>query len=281
MSIALKTLPWLLALPLAAAAPAADVDAIMAQFPAPGPAQANGLFDALIDAGEDTIASLCDRLVPLGATDDNAPRYALTGLARYASRPDAGRDRDVVEDALLNGLDRAKHPDIQSFLIRQLQQCGTNRSVSALRDFVAHEQLASDAILALEAIGTAKARRALAAQLSRTSGDTQLRVIAALAGDGKHRRAARAIRNRLEAGADANETVHLLSLLASVAGAGAHPDLIDAAGHEAPRVRKAALLHAAELMDARAARKWRKALDNGDLPDDAKAAVMAMLEVQV
>lgn len=262
---------------LFAPAATAEVDTLIAQFPAHDAAAANQLFDALIDLGEDAIEDLCDRLVPMGEGDDNPARYALVGLARYASRPDAGHDREVVEEGLLEGLENTKKPEIQAFLLRQLQQCGTNNTVSEISGLLESPAVASHTILTLDAIDTWRARRALTKALRKTTGDTQLQILAALADNGHNGRVTRTARARLHANPDADEYVHLLSILVDVAGDKAHADLIAAMDREEPRIRKAALGHAATMMDRYAERKWRKKVLDKQLPDAVKRDIGALL----
>lgn len=266
---------WALVLPLVLLgnAATAEVDEIIAQFPANDAEQANELFEALLEAGEDAIAGLCETLVPLGEGDDNAARYALTGLARYTSRPDAGRrDQDTVEEALLAGLERADDPEVRAYLLRQLQQCGSGSAVSGIAEFLDDDAVASHAILALDAIDAWRARRALVKALKTTDGDTQLQVLAALSDKGGWR-VARVIRGRLEAQPEANEYVHLLSMLVAIAGDNAHPELIAAMDRQEPRIRQTALAHAAPLMDGRAARKWRKKVMQDGVSDTVKREI--------
>ncbi|MDP1602665.1 MAG: HEAT repeat domain-containing protein, partial [Legionella sp.] len=255
-----RCLPALLLAGLWTAPATAGVDEIIAQFPAPNAEEADALFDALLVEGEEAITGLCGQLVPMGEGDDNAVRYALTGLARHASRPDAGDAQDTVEDALLAGLANAVDPEIQCFLLRQLQQCGTNASVNAIDEFLLDDAVASNAILALDALGTRKAKRALTQALNETTGTTQLQLLSVLSDDGRNRTAARVATQRLDSTADANEYVHLLSILVALKSNGANDHLIAAMDREEPRIRKAALSHAAPLTDRFAERKWRKKL---------------------
>lgn len=267
----------LLPLLLVGTAATASVDDILAQFPANDAAQANKLFDALLGEGEGAIAGLCGQLVPLGAGDDNAIRFALNGLARYTSRPGAGHYRAVVEEALLEGLEDAKNPEVQAFLLRQLQQCGGNETVSEIGELVVHSAVSSHAILALDTIDTWRARRTLTKALNKTEGDTQLEILSALADEGSNWRAVQTIRKRLAGNPPAGETVHLLSILVEMADDNAHRDLIAAMDREEPRIRKAALAYAAPMMDRYAVKKWEKKTLDKDLPDEVKREIGNLL----
>jgi len=255
----------------------AGVDEIIAQFPANDAVQANRLFDALIAEGENAITDLCGQLAPLGDGDDNSVRYALNGLARYASRPGAGQDRALVEEALLEGLEKTKQPEVQAFLLRQLQQCGGNETVSEINDLVANSAVSSHAILVLDTIDTWRARRALTKALKKTQGDTQLEILSALADEGSNWQAVQTIRRRLSGNPPADETVHLLSILVSMAGDNAHRDLISAMDREEPRIRKAALAYAEPMMDQYAIRRWEKKTLDKNIPDAVKREIGVLL----
>ena len=228
------------------AAQAATVDEIIAQFPAQDAATANSLFEQLLDLDDDALEGLCDRLVPLGAGDDNAVRYALTGLARYVSRPGAD-DRDDVEEALLEGLKKNEDPECRAFLLRQLQQCGSDDSVKSVARLLKDEANASHAILVLDTLGTEKANRALTKGLRTKSSATQLQILSALADNGENPKAAKVVRKRLAANPAADEQVHLLSILVRLEGKAAGEDVTEALKSDQPRVAQAASALAKEI----------------------------------
>lgn len=230
------------------AAHAATVDEIIAQFPAQDAATANALFDQLLAMDDDAIEELCTRLVPLGAGDDNAARYALTGLARYVSGPGVEAGREAVEEALLEGLEANTDAECRAFLLRQLQQCGSDEIVSEIGTLLEDEANATHAILTLDAIGTKKATRVLTKGLKKTSGATQLQILSVLANNGPNRSASKVVRDRLGANPAADEYVHLLSILVSLEGIKANDALIAAVDRPEPRCQQAALGLANELL---------------------------------
>ena len=273
LALGLAALAASLCTPLAGA----DVAAIVAQFPANDAATANTLFEALLDEGDDAIEGLCDQLVPLGAGDDNGPRYALTGLARYVSRPGAEEDREDVEEALLEALEDEDNAEVKQFLLRQLQQCGGNETVSEIGGLLLDDGTASHAILTLDAIGTRKAKRTLTKALKKTKGTTQIQLLAALSEHGRNRTAVNVLEDRLEAQPEADEYVHLLSMLVALQGDKAHDVLINAMDREEARCRKAALSHASTMMDKYAVKKWRKKVMDADTSDDVKREIGGLL----
>jgi hypothetical protein len=230
----------------ALAVQAATVDEIIAQFPAQDAATANALFGQLLALDDDAIEGLCTRLVPLGAGDDNAARYALTGLARYVSGPGVD-DRDDVEEALLEGLKKNGDPECRAFLLRQLQQCGSDDSVKSVARLLKDEANASHAILVLDALGTEKANKALTKGLRTKSSATQLQILSALANNGENPKAAKAVRKRLTTNPAADEQVHLLSILVRLEGKAAEDVVSAALKSDQPRVAQAAAGFAKEI----------------------------------
>lgn len=228
------------------AAQAATVDEIIAQFPAQDAATANALFEQLLDLDDDALDGLCARLIPFGEGDDNAVRFALTGLARYVSRPGAD-DRDDVEEALLAALKSNKDSECRAFLLRQLQQCGGDDSVKPVARLLKDEANASHAILVLDTLGSEKAEKALTKGLRTKSSRTQLQILSALADNGENPKAAKAVRKRLAANPGADEQVHLLSILVRLEGKRAGEDVAAAVKSDQPRVAQVATTLAKEI----------------------------------
>lgn len=255
---------------------AATLDEIIAKFPAQDAATSSALFDELL-ATDGAIETLATRLVPLGAGDDNPARYAITGLARYVSRPCAEASRAKVEEGLLEALEASTNPECRAFLLRQLQQCGGNETVSEIGSLLQDEAVASYAILTLDAIGTPKATKALTKGLKKTSGLTQLQILSVLANNGSNRTAGKVVRKRLAGNPEMNEYVNLLSILAKLDGVKAQDAFIAAMDRPEPRCRKAALGLAAESLDAAAGKKWQKKMDAPGTSAEVKAEITTLL----
>lgn len=218
---------------------AATLDEIIAKFPAQDAATSSALFDELL-ATDGAVETLATRLVPLGAGDDNPARYAITGLARYVSRPGAEASRAKVEEDILEALEASTNPECKAFLLRQLQQSGSDETVSEIGGLLQDEAVASYAILTLDSIGTKKAIRALTKGLKKTSGLTQLQILSVLANNGSNRTASKVVRKRLATKPGADEQVHLLSILVRLEGKAAADDVTAALKSDQPRVAQAA-----------------------------------------
>jgi hypothetical protein len=163
------------------------------------------------------------------------------------SRPGAEASRAKVEEEILEALEASTNHECKAFLLRQLQQCGSDETVSEIGGLLQDEAVASYAILTLDSIGTKKATRALTKGLKKTSGLTQLQILSVLANNGPNRNASKVVRKRLATKPGADEQVHLLSILVRLEGKAAEDDVTSALKSDQPRVAQAAVGFAKEL----------------------------------
>jgi hypothetical protein len=163
-------------------APVVPVDVDLSGMPAQSIEAQTAFGDAVFAQGPGAVNAICDQLVPLGTGDDTNARFALSGLAKHASRPGARGDQHVFAESVLLSLHEQSDTEVKSFLIRQLQFAGKNESVAPLSAYLADDELCSAAAQALQAIGTRKATYALhAAALSASSTTQRVTLLKALA----------------------------------------------------------------------------------------------------
>jgi hypothetical protein len=112
----------------------------------------------------------------MGAGDDTAARFALSGLSNYVARPGAEEERQAYSSVLLQALDESTEKEVQAFFIRQLELVGADESVAGLGVFLVDAELVDPATQALVAIGTPSAQATLLAALpdARGAGTTTL-----------------------------------------------------------------------------------------------------------
>ena len=164
-ALAILTLPLLAAAQVAPAASGtglgARVSAIIERFPAEDATARDALCAGIIELGPAAIVEACARVLPPGAGNDAKARFAINGLAVYATRPGAEAERALVVRALWTAL--AGNPDKQvaAFLLTQVQLAGRAESVKSLTSYLADETLAGPASAALQTIGGPEAARAL------------------------------------------------------------------------------------------------------------------------
>ena len=164
-ALAILTLPLLAAAQVTPAASGtglgARVSAIIERFPAEDATARDALCAGIIELGPAAIVEACARVLPPGAGNDAKARFAINGLAVYATRPGADAERALVVRALWTAL--AGNPDKQvaAFLLTQVQLAGRAESVKPLASYLADETLAGPASAALQTIGGPEAARAL------------------------------------------------------------------------------------------------------------------------
>ncbi|MFP4499740.1 MAG: DUF1080 domain-containing protein [Candidatus Hydrogenedentota bacterium] len=255
------------------------VDDLLAKYPAQTTAQGEQLARDVIAAGPKTIQAVCERIAPMGESDDNAARHAISGAAKYVVTGDREDERATLEKALLAAIEAVDSPEVAAFFIRQIELMGTNASVERLAKRLDHEQLALPAAQALTGIGTQAAAKALADGLPSAEGLPRIGIVNAL-GSLTHENAADAI----AAHANADDPDLRLAVWDALAKTGRAEDaqvFIEAIGKEKgyaqQRVFGAALAHArtlAEKGNAEAAAGLANKLYAGtDVPEPVPAHV--------
>jgi len=157
-----------------------SLEALVALMPARSVEQGEALFAELAALGPRRLRKLCGQLLPTGAGDDTQVRYALSGLARYVSRPGGEHDRRMAAGVFLDALEDIPEVEVQAFLIQQLQWVGQDESVKPLAAYLNDERLGDPAARALVAIGTPAAEGVLLDALGEAGGDRQVSLIKAL-----------------------------------------------------------------------------------------------------
>ena len=149
---------------------------IIMLLPANNTATFNQLMGELIDLG-DVVGDLVPQLVDF-SDDDRQLRYAIGGLAMYASK-DAGR-KALVAKSICDAIPKAKSDEIRDFLFIQLQYVAGAESVETAAQYLANARLADAAARLLVRIGNDDAGKALLSALDKTSGALQLTLVEAL-----------------------------------------------------------------------------------------------------
>lgn len=325
----------------------ARVSAIIERFPAENAAARDALCAGIVELGPAAIVEACARVLPPGAGNDAKARFAVNGLAIYATRPGAEAERALFVRALWTAL--AKNPDKQAaaFLIAQIQLAGRAESVKPLASYLADATLAGPATAALQTIGGPEPARTLLKALETAPKTVLVTLVDALgamrsreavkkllplaeSGDEALRRAARSalaeigdpaagpvlstvrvtssqaeraeapalylrfVRRLREAGrtvealsaarsmlaayagpAESQVAADALSLIVSILGDKALPDLVAAVDSPAPALRGAALEAAVTLGQEEATARW---VEKGEASGPAtRAAIVAML----
>ncbi len=158
----------------------ATVEEVLARMPARSVERGEQVFAALVNLGPRNIRRICDRLVPPGTGDDTRERLALSGLAKYVTRPGAESERKMVSRVFVDALKSVENVEVISFLIRQLQLAGKDEAVTPLSRYLSDERLCGPAAQALVTIGTPGAGKAFLKVLPEVSGSNRVTLIQAL-----------------------------------------------------------------------------------------------------
>jgi hypothetical protein len=142
---------------LAVSAEAASVEEILAAMPAETTEAQAARMGELIALGPEAIQDVCAMLVPMGAGDDLAARYAVSGLAKHCTRPGTAADQATVAAALANALNVETETEVRAFLLQQLEFCGTKAEGAAIAPLLNDPELVEPAKAALAAIGVGAA----------------------------------------------------------------------------------------------------------------------------
>jgi hypothetical protein len=256
---------------------AQDIDALLSKMPADNAAAFNAACADMIAAGPDAIQQIAARLVPMGQGDDNAARYAISGLAKYVSRAGAEAERQLFAQALGAALQTEKPAEIKQFLMHQLELAGGQESVPVLQSFLSDPELGGPASRALEALGVIAAPTAAqSAPAATANANPALQEAQQLLAEGKARDAAKLLEGLVEdAQAPAQTRIEALTLLVAERQRAALFTLIAAGTAEDASLRAAALELAPRIDGTVATKKWGRALE--DATPDAQIGILAML----
>ncbi len=188
-----------------AAPQSATLSSLLTQLPAPNPEEARQLHAAFVKLGAPAYQELCNMLVPIGQGDDVKARLALSGLALHVSRAGAEKERKQFAEAIILALRANSHPQVKTFLIKQLQLAGGKECVAPLKSFLLDEKLSEPATQALLAIRTPEVEAAFAQALANSNGAPRLTIIKALG----ELRGKTAVPELLKLAADENREVQL------------------------------------------------------------------------
>ena len=125
----------------------APIDNIIQQMPAPNPQVLEQNMVNLAEMGAVGVVDLASRL---RSKSDQAARYALSGLAKYAGGA-AMTQRESIEKGFLEALRNTEDVELRVFLLDQLQYLGTRQSIPVLRGLIS--SLCDPAIRTLTQIG--------------------------------------------------------------------------------------------------------------------------------
>jgi len=160
-----------------AAGPSNELAEILERLPADDYETAGRLCERLLAGGPAVIERLVEMVGDeFGDPNGVKPKYALHGLASYASRPGADGQRKLLAETLAEQLAVDHSDELKAFLVRQLQLCGRPEEVPALAKLLASDRLCNPATQAMLAIGGREALTALRDALPTAGGSREVAI---------------------------------------------------------------------------------------------------------
>ncbi|SHF55785.1 HEAT repeat [Mariniphaga anaerophila] len=133
----------------------------LAQMPTKDLVHRDRVLVDLVELGPEGFQKLAQLLTPPGVGDDTAVRFAINSLARYASEFGKENARTLTESGLLAALNEHSDTEVKTFLLNQQNLVGSDKSVDAIKKYLAEADLVEPVTQTLVAIGSEKAAIAL------------------------------------------------------------------------------------------------------------------------
>ncbi len=196
---------------------------VVMQLPADNTKQFNQLMNELIQLG-DVVSYLSPRLADPGGNDAQI-RYAISGLAMYASKDNA--KKKMIAEGLCKSIPQAKSDEIRDFLFIQLQYVAGSESVETAARYISNSRLCDAALRVLVRIDEPAANEVMLEALKKSDGIQQIRLVEAL-GDARYQPAADVI-TPLAGSSNIQLQKVVLHSLAEIASPGSEKILVKAA----------------------------------------------------
>ena len=191
MLTTLKKIPVLilisLPLTLAAQTPAARVDTLLAQMPAQSEVVTRLLVRALLQTGAEGIDILCSRVQADSSLSNTRARFALQAISTRLTEVAGGRQQRMYRDRLHESLRQRTEQEVRAFFLQQLQLCGSDDSVKPVAALLHNARLYRQAVRTLQAIGGARAENALVHALASVPDEHKVAIIDGLSAMGSTR----------------------------------------------------------------------------------------------
>ncbi len=152
----------------------------LAQMPTNDLEHLDRIMAELAELGHPGLKEMSGMLTAPGVGDDTSVRFAINSLARYASAFGREEIRSTVEARLLEALKAHADIEVKTFLLNQLNLVGSNKTVVAIKEYFAVDDLAEPVTQTLVAIGSPEAAKALYEALSGANTAAQITRVRAL-----------------------------------------------------------------------------------------------------
>jgi len=198
---------------------------LLAQQPAKGQAEFRVAMRALEGFTAEDIANLLQHLKPQGG-ENAAVEYAAYSYAFYVMQPGMEAKRAVFAQGLIAALDKITDKDNKAFVLALMKQSAKNEAIVAIVPYLKDDYLADKAALALNAIRTPEAARALSKALGEARSEKNATVLVAALGDLKSKPDENAIIATLDKYPSENHQRTVYTALSKIAGSNAAPAML-------------------------------------------------------
>jgi len=148
----------------------AEIDQLLAAFPAENARVQESLAGKLLSFGPEAVEEVCRRLSPAGVSNDSRARFAVNAMAVSLGRPGRERQRIMYIEKILALAQSSPHEEIRNFLISHVQLAGKAEAVKPLARLLTDERTAGPAARALQSIGGPQAGKLLLKSLGKVRG---------------------------------------------------------------------------------------------------------------
>lgn len=128
----------------------------------------------------DMLPIIASKLVAPGQGDDSKTRYAISGLANYASKDSSNTLKKSVAQGLCISIEQANSDEVRDFLFIQLQFVAGEETVKTVANYLTNDRLCDAAARVLIRINTETANTALLDALKTAKDKQQITLVAAL-----------------------------------------------------------------------------------------------------
>lgn len=201
---------------------------ILAQMPTKDLVHRDRVMAEMIKLGQEGFQKFSELLVPPGTGDDTAVRFAINSLARYAGGFGKEDEKSFVETQLLKALDAHADAEVKTFLLNQLNLVAGDKTVDAIKKYLAEKDLTEPTTQTLVVIGSEKAAQVLFEALPKAGNDASKATLIRALGVLQYNQAADEIANFTETENPALKKA-ALAALANIGAPGSYNILYKAA----------------------------------------------------
>ncbi len=157
-----------------------SVGELVDRLPAENSADQDDVISRLVASGNEAILFVINNLVAPGRGDDVKHRYALSGIVKHVGQGNDPYLKINISASLCKALSSATDPEVKDFILQELQYIAGDEAVLYVAPYLSDKRLADPAARVLVNIGSTHAGGALLHFLSRSEGETGIKIVQAI-----------------------------------------------------------------------------------------------------